>query len=562
MTLEDQWKKIIAKDHKHCYYSELPSNVNPEVFITDITGKLYDLFVPGLKNYSDVLNRFNTYIRSNIIPGLSKIVIVADEARPPNKIEKDTTRDPPLSDQEIYNLGISIPNSDIPSGINPRRILNTSPLRKELIRYLGHNIGVNYMKEFFRPIETKCSLIFDATTDFDYKHSFIEIKEYSNSKDQNKKYENMSFHPSNRIGEGDLKISYHVCNNPGKTIIVHEADGDVLLSLLLLMRDLIDPLTGEFMVDLWLYTKKDLSNLQMLHPKYKQWYQESYKREQDKWKKRNGQMVNNSNDYEENIDNTENNSNDKNKKNQNGEEKKFIHMNELFVSVMNKFKTDFGINHGTIMLCLLTFFTTNDFVKGFNKIGPSTVWDAFKCGHRILTEQKLYKDKEIISNAQLIYEADIDSIGEIHKRHEVWINKNRFLMFTYFLFQYALDKSNSSIQRIFNREQMQKIIKAKQIKKEMDDKKKEAKGKTPRKGNPNKENDGFWHFPSDADLLARIHRMQWIFDYWTNGGRPLTAGERYYYSPVDADQKGNSKWGWKIDPKTRKVVETSMISQE
>ncbi len=163
-------------------------------------------------------------------------------------------------------------------------------------------------------------------------------------------------------------------------------------------------------------------------------------------------------------------------------------------------------------MCLLMVLTGTDYAQGFRRLGPRTVWKAFReGGHRIFSETN--------EHGRCCWLQTHDDVGEARNRYSIAISESALFRFVKLAYQVALRVSDALCP-------------------DMDAVRKE----TQRRDADNCES-ARYNVTDDDGIRAELRRVWWTLDYWTNGVTSLS-----YVDPLEMHpHTGLSMHGWQRD---------------
>lgn len=476
MGLDQLCKTKLKAFFPKCWYSQIPKNEKIHIIIAEQQELLYG--IGRKKSYKEITDKFNKAVIRNVRdnPDIQKYIMLFDEGSPPNKEitqdkRKENNKNKPISQDEINQHHIAIPHGHFPIW-NPMGIIYTKQLKRDLINHIANsvldieNIMINDKNTQKDPnrepklFQSNCSIIIDSIIKDDNTSSQMYLKQFPPSRSeeyrknhllvinslkrniQHNKSKNQSNNndgddddeekerellPSDKeIGESDLKIAYHISSNPHKNFLVYSSDSDIVSVLLSNMRDWIDPITGEFTAQIWLYTAKKRMSIKEIHEKYKNnvnlnnnnnnnnntndnghgnYVKDDIENSDDEDNSRYNTIILNGVKYYDkddliamDVDSNNTNSQVKGKHKVNSttitkNEKVILNVNELFRTIMIDFKVKYNIDYGALIWVLLTMFAGNDYnTSRIETVGFGLIWDTFvNGGFEILSNAALWK---------------------------------------------------------------------------------------------------------------------------------------------------------------------------
>ena len=210
----------------------------------------------------------------------------------------------------------------------------------------------------------------------------------------------------------------------------------------------------------------------------------------------------------------------------------------LWRTILLHFQTDYpGISCPIETFVLLVLLAGSDYTDGFPQLGPAKIWESFKdYGHKILFDH----------STELV---DMKSDTKTNGRENAIITDYGYgdpkCIYGYSI---AEDKVFSFIACMYCRY----VAKEKNIRSsnkiDMGYIRKLAKEQDVKKTDSHK-----WNIPSDEEIKAKIRRIYWTLDYWTNTSKNDAKlknredREHGYLIPFVKEPKtGHSKYGWDI----------------
>jgi hypothetical protein len=171
-----------------------------------------------------------------------------------------------------------------------------------------------------------------------------------------------------------------------------------------------------------------------------------------------------------------------------------------------------------LALSTLMLLTGSDYTENYPQLGPVALWNAF-CdkGHRIMfgtpRDHALYV---------------LPVIGRSDTRHPVFVREHRMWSFMAYAYYRSLLKGHPFEEGSGG----DSLEDARRVANEKDSKA-VSEGR-------------MWRVPSDQLIIARMRRVHWTLDYWTNGAGPHMP---FFLDPTALHQgTGLPIHGWYVDP--------------
>jgi hypothetical protein len=563
MGLDSQWKLYLQQEYSDCWSNSIPSYVRIDVIISDYTEKNWS-FVAGKQSYESIKQKSIDYMINmcSCNDDLEKFIILFDDKAPPNKEIEQISREKgkkikPLTEDQIREYSIAVPYGNFPQW-EPYLLIVTRPLRRQLSRFLADSVFSVKKKMIFNKNNDKdknkepiiyenknLTIIIDSVynnqnqTEIVYMNQFppdendnyrinnVQYVSHINSNRNNNNNNTDELKPQEKlIGESDLKIPYYISQNLGKVIYIDSTDSDLYCILLLNMRDWIDPITGQFKVQIYVYTsRKGDSCVKSVHKKYNMDNDDDNNNKDDSNNEEIEETYEDNAGYSKSIEdeldeldlepgneketlvfdqkgrrmktNTKkNNYNNKPKtssKNKKEDEEKspILDVNKLYVSILKKFKMDYNIDNGVIIFTILAMFAGTDYVDRQSGIGKGTIWNAFcNGGYKLLSNNAILsrpngfdvirgksntnKNNQIYPSFDL-YRFDIHSLGEPHQKHFFNFDEFKIAYFFRYIYQYFMTRRDVTDQICTSHDRLQAQVIQYNIDKKEEKKKNEEK---------------------------------------------------------------------------------------